>query len=57
MTAAMSDTQVSGGTIISPPSPKTFLIAAKVNKFAEDPELTKTLYLTPSHWDHSLSNA
>ena len=31
-------------------------IAAIVNKFAEDPELTKTLYFTPNHLDHSFSN-
>ena len=28
-----------------------------LSKLAEDPELTKVLYLTPSHFDHSFSNS
>jgi len=54
-TEAMSETQVSVGTMISP-GPKVSRKAAIVNKFADDPELTNTLCLTPSHWDHSSSN-
>ena len=27
-----------------------------LKKFAEEPELTNTLYLTPNHLDHSSSN-
>ena len=28
-----------------------------LNKLAEEPELTKTLYFTPSHFDHFFSNS
>ena len=40
--AAMSDTHVSGGTIISP-LPYNSFINASVIRLAEDPEFTKTL--------------
>ena len=46
----MSDIQVKLGTMISP---LTFNIFKhnKDKKFAEEPELTKTLYFTPNHLD------
>ena len=52
----ISEDQVSGGTIISPPL--GYIIFNKLidNKFAEDPELTKTLYFTPSQLDQASSN-
>ena len=52
----MSETQVMGGTITSP-SPAVSRRAARVMRFAEEPEFTSTLYSTPSHRDHSSSNA
>ena len=55
ITDAMSEIQVKVGTIISP-EPTISLKMAKVIKFAEAPELTKTLYFTPSQLDHSDSN-
>ena len=58
MTDTMSEIQVKEGTIIS-----FFLLlgfkaanAATDRKLAEEPELTKTLYFTPNHLDHSFSN-
>ena len=56
ITEAISETQVSVGTIISPLPFKIFK-AKMDSKFAEDPEFTKTLYLTPSHSDHFFSNS
>ena len=56
ITDTISDTQVNDGTIISP-FPYNNFNAAIVKKFAEDPELTKTVYLTPSHLDHFFSNS
>ena len=56
-TEDISEIQVSDGTITSPPSGKRILSTAIVNRLAEDPELTKTLYFTPSHFDHSSSKA
>ncbi len=56
ITEAMSETQVIGGTITSP-GPAVSPSAARVMRFADDPELTSTLCLTPSHADHSSSNA
>src|SRR4029077_5359495 len=56
MTEAISDTHVSGGTMTSP-KPALSLSAHSVSKFADEPEFTKTLCLTPSHSDHSRSNS
>ena len=47
---------VNVGTITSPPSGCLILSIAIVSRLAEEPELTKTLYLTPSHFDHAVSN-
>ena len=55
-TEAMSETQVSVGTMTSP-KPAISRNAAMVTKLAEAPELTNTLYFTPSHRDHSSSKA
>src|SRR6266849_8195103 len=55
-TAAMSETHVKGGTITSPPPCNAFK-AARVSKFADDPEFTKTLYFVPIQADHSRSKA
>src|SRR5579862_296678 len=55
-TEAMSETQESVGTMISPP-PNVWRMAAMVTRFADEPELTKTLCFTPSHSDHSRSKA
>ena len=52
----MSETQVSVGTITSPP-PRSSRSAAMVMRLADEPELTNTLCLTPSHCDHSRSNS
>ena len=57
ITEAISEIQVNGGTIISPPSGYLIFNIAIVNKLAEAPELTKMLYFTPNHFDHSSSNA
>ena len=57
MTETISEIQVNVGTIISPPDPLSSFNASTVRKFAEDPEFTKTLYFTPSHLDHFLSNS
>ena len=46
-TAAMSETQVIGGTMTSP-GPAGSRRAAIVTRLAEEPELTKTLCFTPS---------
>ena len=46
-TAAMSETQVKGGTMTSPP-PYSYFRAAIVSKLADEPEFTKTLNFTPS---------
>ena len=43
-TAAMSETQVSGGTMISPPPCSSFS-AASVSRLADEPELTKDAVL------------
>ena len=51
-----SDDQVKEGTIISPPFGNLFFKIAMDNKLADEPELTKTLYLTPSHSDQLFSN-
>ena len=55
----MSETQVSDGTMIS--FLFLFLLIAFSNKIdiklAEEPELTKVEYLTPSHLDHFFSNS
>ena len=54
----MSDTHVKDGNIIS----FFFLFLYSifsidiVKRFAEEPEFTNTLYFTPSHLDHSVSN-
>src|SRR5437867_2618461 len=55
MTEAMSETQVSVGTMTSP-GPKVSRSAVIVRRLADAPEFTKTLCLTPSHSDHSFSN-
>ena len=55
ITEFISDTHVRVGNIISP-LPYIIFNTFIVRKFAEDPELTNTLYLTPSHFDHSFSN-
>src|SRR3989344_2404046 len=55
ITEAISDTQVRGGTIISP-KPYLCRSAKILKRLAEEPELTKTLYLIPSHLDHRFSN-
>ena len=55
-TEAMSDTQVSVGTMISP-APADSRSAAIVIRFADEPELTKTQCFTPSHSAHSRSKA
>ncbi len=55
-TAAMSETQVSGGTMTSP-GPCGPRSAASVSRLADEPELTNTLCFTPSHSDHSPSKA
>ena len=52
----ISEIQVKAGTITSPFLYNSFS-AAKVIKFAEEPEFTKTLYLTPNHLDHFFSNS
>ena len=54
-TDAISDTQVNAGTITSPLPFKILRILID-SKLAEDPELTKTLYFTPSHLDQFFSN-
>ena len=56
ITEETSELQVRGGRMISPVPTFSFR-AAKVIRFADAPELTKTLYLTPSHFDHSSSKA
>ena len=56
ITDEISETHVRVGTITSPGPFKIFKIFM-VKKFADDPELTKTLYFTPSHLDHLLSNS
>ena len=56
ITEAMSETQVRVGTMTSP-GPKVSRRAAIVSRLAEEPELTKTLCLTPSQADHSCSNS
>src|ERR1039458_6807709 len=50
----ISETQVRVGTMTSP-GPKVSRSAVIVSRLAEEPELTSTLYLTPSHCDHSSS--
>src|SRR5581483_3095962 len=55
-TEAMSEIQVRVGTMISP-GPNRSRMAAMVTWLADEPELTNTLCLTPSHCDHSSSNA
>ena len=57
MIDAISDTQVNGGTITSPPSGCLILSIAIDSKLADAPELTKTEYFTPHHLDHASSNA
>ena len=54
-TAATSEIHVSGGTITSP-DPNNIFNICNVNKFDEEPEFTKTLYFTPSQFDHKVSN-
>src|SRR5438105_7834613 len=56
MVEAMSETQVKVGTITSP-GPLASFSADSVTRFADAPELTKTLCFSPSHADHSRSNA
>ena len=56
ITEAMSETQVIGGTITSP-GPAVSRKAAMLMRFADEPELTRTLCLTPSQRDHSSSKA
>lgn len=51
----MSETQVSVGTIISPPLGNKFFKIVIEIILAEDPELQKTLYFTPSHLDQTFS--
>ena len=53
----MSDTHVKAGTIILPPFGKVSFKIANEIKLAEEPELTKTEYFTPNHFDHKLSNS
>ena len=55
-TDAMSETQVRGGTMISP-GPDVRAGRRNVIWLADEPELTKTLYFTPSQDDHSASKA
>src|SRR5262245_59944210 len=55
ITEAISDTHVNVGTMTSP-GPYNCLRAAMVIRFADEPELTKTLCFTPSQADHSCSN-
>jgi hypothetical protein len=52
MTDEISEDHVSVGTIISPFFFKIFKTFTEI-KFADEPELTKTEYLTPNHFDHS----
>ena len=52
--AAISETQVKGGTITCP-RPNNSFSTARVIRLAEEPELTKTLYWTPSQSDQSSS--
>ena len=52
----ISELQVKGGTIISPPSGYFSLSNAKQSKLADEPLLTKTLYFTPNHLDQDFSN-
>ena len=56
-TVAMSETQVSVGTITSPPSGWRIFSTAIESRFADAPALTKTECFTPSHFDHSASKA
>ena len=56
MTELTSETQVRLGKTISFFLYKIFRIEI-VNRFADDPELTNTLYLIPSHLDHLFSNS
>ena len=58
ITDTISEIQVNDGTIISFLLSFLFRVArtAIVKKFADDPELTKTLYFVPNHLDHSSSN-
>ena len=42
-----------GGTITSPPLGNFSLSKARHRRLAEDPLLTKTLYLTPNHSDQA----
>ena len=51
-----SETQVKAGTIISPFLYFVFRYESEII-FADVPELTKTLYFTPSHFDHFFSNS
>ena len=57
ITELISELQVKGGTIISPPNGNFSLRRAIHRRFAEEPLLTKTLYLTPNHFDHKSSNS
>ena len=48
---------VNGGTITFPPSGYNSFNNAKHKRFADDPLLTNTLYLTPNHFDQAFSNS
>ena len=56
ITDAISETQVKEGTITSP-FPFKILSMVIDRRLAEEPELTKTLYFTPSHFDQAFSKA
>ena len=53
----MSDTHVSGGTITSPPSGLSNFRIDILNRFADDPEFTKTEYFTSNQSHHCFSNS
>ena len=56
ITEEISELHVNGGTITSPPLGNFSLSKLNDSRFADDPELTNTLYLTPNHLDHFFSN-
>ena len=56
ITELISETQVNVGSIISPFWYNIFNTDI-VKRFADEPEFTNTLYLTPSHLDHLFSNS
>jgi len=58
ITETISEIHVNDGTIISFLLSVLFRVAKAdiLKKFADEPELTKTLYFVPNHLDHSSSN-